>query len=284
MSDGRRPSYLVSRAELAALREAVARRTGVHLRVDSLGLLEARLYSFAHARGLEDVGTLVAAVLAGASSELGQRVIEGLVNGETSFFRDPMLFDELGEWVLPELIARRRALGRLRLWSAACSTGQEPYSLALLLAEQFGDQLAGWDVRIIASDVSRYALARAALGHYDERELSRGLSHARIERWFEPDGHGGASVGRQLRRMIQFQRINLIDPWPQLPPMDLVLIRNVMLYWPIPLRVALARKLQTVVNADAFVTLGGAEVMPRLGEFRGQTHDHWIFYRLAPHP
>lgn len=283
MSDEDGPQHLVSRTELAALRDALAEHTGVHLRHDSLGLLEARLYGFAHERGREDVRGLLDAVVRAPGGELAACVIEALVNGETSFFRDLPMFEELREWVLPELIARRRSQRRLRLWSAACSTGQEPYSLALLLAEDFGEQLAGWDVRILATDISRHSIARAAIGSYSERDLGRGLSDTQIRRWFEPEEGGRARVGPALRQMIQFQRLNLIEPWPQLPPMDLVFVRNVLLYWPVALRVAVARKLATVVQADALVAVGGAEILPRLAEFRPHVPKLWPFFRLDPY-
>src|SRR5262249_3280886 len=143
-------------------------------------------------------------------------------------FRDRRPFEELREVVLPDLLGRRRGERRLNIWCAASSTGQEPYGVALLLREHF-PELAGWRVSILGSDLSREVLARARAGRYSRIEVNRGLPPALLEKYFEPCD-GGWQLRGDVRGMVEYQAINLVRPWPPLPRMDLVLLRNVLIY------------------------------------------------------
>jgi chemotaxis protein methyltransferase CheR len=166
--------------------------------------------------------------------------------------------------VIPDLIQRRRGERRLNVWCAASATGQEPYSVALLLREHF-PQLAGWQVSLLASDLSREALARAREGRFSQIEVNRGLPAALLVKYFEQHGTSW-QLKPDVRRMVDFQEMNLARPWPALPPMDLVLIRNVMIYFDVATKKAILGRLARVLRPDGYLLLGGAETTLNLDD------------------
>jgi chemotaxis protein methyltransferase CheR len=220
-------------------------------------LVEARLAPLARRAGFESLPAFVACLRAGPASGLRQQVVEAMTTNETSFFRDVYPFECLRRSLLPDLLHRRAGERRLTIWSAGCSSGQEPYSVALLLREHF-PTLAGWDVRIIGSDLSQEMLERARQGRYSQAEVNRGLPAQLLVKYFRRQGlewelHDG------VRRMVEFRPLNLIEPWPPLPPLDVVFVRNVLIYFGADTRREVLGKVRRVLRPDGTLFLGGAE-------------------------
>ena len=188
-------------------------------------LVESRLGPLAARLQLGSVADLIGRLRTGRDAALGTRVIEAMVTNETLFFRDVQPFDTLRRTVLPELIRRRAGERRLDVWCAACSTGQEPYSLAILLREYF-PALAAWRVGILATDLSAEVLGRAREGRYTQLEVNRGLPAALLLKYFRQ--HAAVwELADDVRRMVEFRELNLVREWPPLPRFDLVFLRNV---------------------------------------------------------
>jgi chemotaxis protein methyltransferase CheR len=220
-------------------------------------VLDARLTSLARGRNLGDADALVKTLRTAPSPALLDVVIDALTTHETTFFRDGAPFRALEETVLPELLRARASRRLLHIWSAGCSTGQEPYSVAILLRERF-PELDAWDVRIHATDVSKTTLDRAREGRYPERDLRRGLTPAARDKYFARDGEE-YRVSDSVRRMVTWAPMNLAEPWPVTRSYDLVLMRNVLIYLQPELRSrALGRTAQSLAD-DGYLLLGTSE-------------------------
>lgn len=220
-------------------------------------LVESRLTPLARQAGLGSVGELVGRLRADPGNGLATRVVEAMVNTETSFFRDHHPFETLRTAVLPDLIDRRAAERRLSAWSAACSTGQEPYSLALLLREHF-PRLAGWEVGLLGTDVSAEVLARARAGRYSQIEVNRGLPVSFLMKYFRQHGTEW-ELHEDVRRAVEFREMNLARDWPPLPPFDLVFLRNAMIYFDVPTKKAILGRVAKLLRPGGYLLLGGAE-------------------------
>jgi chemotaxis protein methyltransferase CheR len=254
----------LSSADFAYVQTLVRERAAIVLEDRQDYLVEARLSPVARDAGLASVGALVTRLRGSHSDGLHSRVVEAMTTNETSFFRDVHPFDALERHMLPGLIARRSAQRRLSIWSAACSSGQEPYTVAMILADRF-PQLRDWDVRILATDISTQMLQRARTGRFSQLEMNRGLPAARLVRHFTRTGtQWEASVA--LRAAVEFRPLNLVEPWPPIGPVDVVLLRNVLIYFsPATKREILAR-VRRILRPDGFLILGGAETTLGLDE------------------
>jgi len=272
---------LLGATELQWLRHMVLTRTGVVLEEDKVYLIEARLTALADREGFAGVRDLLAGLrMEENDGVLHRAVIESLLVAETSFFRDVHPFDALRDVILPELIARRTLQRTLHLWCAACSSGQEPYSLAILLRENF-PELADWNVRLIASDVSHGILRRAREGAYSALEVNRGLPAPVLVRWFEKVGDRWR-VRDAIRDMIEFRELNLSTAWPSLPVMDVVLLRNALLYFDDPLRRSVFQRVAKVLAPDGVLLLGAGESPQGLApDFSVVTHERTVSFRHA---
>jgi chemotaxis protein methyltransferase CheR len=195
--------------------------------------------------------------LRGGNAVLAAAVTEAMTTNETSFFRDVHPFTALADTVLPELLEARRTHRSLDIWCAAASSGQEPYSIAMLLDEALGGE-AGWSARILASDLSPRMLERTRLGVYTQLEVNRGLPVQRLLRHFGREGHQWRAK-ENLRSMIRTQAINLDGPWPAMPQMDVVLLRNVLIYFDVPTKKRILARVRDVLRPDGYLFLGGAE-------------------------
>jgi chemotaxis protein methyltransferase CheR len=220
-------------------------------------LVESRLTPIAQQLNLGSVSALVGKLRAEASSGLHTRVVEAMVTTETSFFRDHVPFETLRKTVLPQLIAERRTQRALSIWCAASSTGQEPYSIALLIREYF-PELASWKIGLVASDLSSDVLARARAGRFNQIEVNRGLPAPLLVRYFEQ--HGTAwHLNADVRGMVDFRQINLARAWPPLPPMDLIFLRNVMIYFDVETKKSILGRAAQLLRPDGYLVLGGVE-------------------------
>ncbi|WP_157220534.1 CheR family methyltransferase [Flavisphingomonas formosensis] len=241
---------------LAGLLEA---RTGQQLSTGRQWRLDTALVPIMRARGIESVDLLVAALVGGRDARLADAVIEALLNNETSFFRDHGPFQQLMGPVLSRLHSARAGARRLRVWSVGCSTGQEPYSLAMGLAEQ-ADLWRGWTIDIQATDVSRSATARAREGLYTQFEVQRGLPVRQLLRWFDREGEQWRLV-QALREKVRFHVHSLTEPMPLPGMFDVILCRNVLLYFPPPMRRAVLDRLGRAIAPDGVLMLGAGETI-----------------------
>jgi chemotaxis protein methyltransferase CheR len=243
--------------EFDVVRKLLREQSAVVLDKDKQYLVEARLQPLARRRQMATVGELITRLARDGGPELRTEVVEAMVTTETSFFRDHHPFEALRKTGLPELIAKRRAERRLNIWCAASSTGQEPYSLALTIREHF-PELSGWKVMLLSTDISGEMLARAREGVYNQAEVNRGLPAALLVKHFEQRGTDW-QLGEAVRRMVSFQQLNLAGQWPVLPPMDLVLLRNVMIYFDVETKKTILDKLTRTLRPDGYLLLGGSE-------------------------
>ena len=268
-----------SPAAYARLARLLRETAGIVLEAGKEYLVQARLAPIAREEGCASVETLVDR-LDKLESPVRQRVIEAMLTGETQFFRDEHPFECLRQVILPELLQERRAERSLNLWCAAASTGQEPYSLAMLLQDHFTSTM-GWACRLFASDYSAQALQRASEGLYNQLEIERGLPPELLKRHFSREGTQWRLNG-EVRRRVEFRSINLLGPWPKLQPMDLVLLRNVMIYFGDQDKSRVLDKIRTVVRPGGFLLLGASET--RTCPVTGLEQHRWgktVYYRLA---
>jgi chemotaxis protein methyltransferase CheR len=237
--------------------DLVRRESAIVLEPGKEYLVESRLLPVARDAGTDSITGLVRQLRGTTDPELRDQVVEAMTTNETSFFRDVHPFTALADTVLPELLEARRTHRSVDIWCAAASSGQEPYSIAMLLDEALGGE-AGWSARILASDLSPRMLERTRLGVYTQLEVNRGLPVQRLLRHFGREGHQWRAK-ENLRSMIRTQAINLDGPWPAMPQMDVVLLRNVLIYFDVPTKKRILARVRDVLRPDGYLFLGGAE-------------------------
>ncbi|WP_260738024.1 CheR family methyltransferase [Tunturiibacter lichenicola] len=247
----------VSESDYNYLRELVQEQSANLIDPSRNALFDTRLTQIARLSGADNLGDFVTMLKSGRPVHLHRAVAEAMTINETSFFRDLKPFEMLREVILPRLIERRQDSRRLRIWSAASSTGQEAYSLAMVIAEHFPD-LAHWDVKIIGTDISRQVVDYAQKGRYRRLEVNRGLPARMLLKYMTRDGEEW-EVNPQIRSMCEFQYANLCAPLSLLPVFDLVFLRNVLLYFSQQDRRALFREIHRKVAPDGYLVLGNAE-------------------------
>jgi chemotaxis protein methyltransferase CheR len=218
----------------------------------------SRLDPLARERGVGSVAALVE-VLRGedASSPLHDQVIDALTTNETTFFRDINPFESLRSDVLPELIERKARTRTMAIWSAGCSSGQEPYSIAMAIREHFPELLT-WQLSILGTDISASVLDRARRGRYGQLEVNRGLPAHLLVRHFTRAGMEW-EIEEPIRRMVRFQRQNLVEVWPAMPPFDLVFMRNVMIYFDVATKRRVLGRMLGQLGPHGYLLLGAAE-------------------------
>lgn len=249
----------VSPQQLAVLAAFLRRRSGVVVDQSKAYLIEARLQPVLRQRGIPDFETLVQKVRGSREPALEQDVLNAMMTHETSFFRDRSPFETVKR-LLPDLLKRRAVARHLVIWSAAASSGQEAYSLAMLLNEHFRESLAGWSVRILATDFSEPVLARAREGLYTDFEVARHLPVELRDRYFVRL-QGKWSITHECRKYVEFRQMNLLAPWQGVPPCDIAFLRNVLIYFDVPTRASVLAKMRLTVRPDGALFLGGAETM-----------------------
>ena len=246
--------------DLTLIRDLVLRRSGIVLDEGKAYLIEARVTTLARKLGLPTVEALVAKLRdprPGDPVRAVDAVVEAMTTNETSFFRDGLPFDAFRLHAVPDLLARRSAERKLTIWSAASSTGQEAYALAMLLREHF-PQLASWTVTFVASDLSTDVLAKAKAGRYTATDIGRGMPPALLAKHFRRDGDE-YEVSADLRRMIDFRQINLLEAWPTLPKFDVVFVRNVLIYFNAETKRKILGRIRGTMRPDGYLFLGAAE-------------------------
>ncbi len=240
------------------LRKLLKDRSGLVLSADKQYLVESRLLPVARKGGINGLGDLVQKLKSG-NEKLTTAVVEAMTTNKSFFFRDKIPFDHFREAILPPLLRARASQRRLRIWCAAASTGQEPYSLAMCLKEQ-GSQLAGWRVEIIGTDLSLEVLEKAKAGIYSQFEVQRGLPIQMLVKYFAPAGELW-QLSSELRGMVQYRPLNLLQDFSHLGSFDVIFCRNVLIYFDQDTKIAVLNRIARVVEADGFLVLGAAETV-----------------------
>ena len=245
------------------LRKLLKERSGLDLSPDKQYLVESRLLPMARRLGLAGIPDLVQKMKGGAEP-ITKDVIEAMTTNETFFFRDKVPFDHLREEILPSLLQARAARRSLRIWSAACSTGQEPYSIAMCLKEA-GAALSGWRVEIVATDLSLGVLEKSKSGLFSQFEVQRGLPIQLLMKYFKQAGEVW-EINPEIRAMVQFRQLNLLQDFSQLGSFDLIFCRNVLIYFDQPTKSAIFGRLAQRLESDGYLALGAAETVVGLTE------------------
>lgn len=268
----------ISPANYAFLQNQVHRDSGIVLDDTKLYLLEARLAPLVEEQKLRTLDDLCALLKATDSVALRQRVVEALTTNETLFFRDAAAFEALQSQVLPALVSKRSAVRRLNLWSAAASSGQEAYSLAMMLLEM---DLRGWELRVWGTDLNRQMIDRARGGRYLQIEVNRGLPARYLVKYFKRHGLEW-QISDAVRAMVEFAPFDLRDSMSAFGPFDLVLCRNVLIYFDVETRKKILSGIRQVLSPGGLLLLGCAENTFNLSnEFQTVPHGTAIFYRAG---
>ncbi len=257
-------------ATFARIQTLVRDRSAIVLEPGKEYLVEARLSPIARAHGLANIDELCLRVERG-HRQLEDDVVEAMTTNETSFFRDFYPFAALREQILPELRVTRASSRRLDIWCAASSTGQEPYSIAMMIRDHFPEMAASWNIQILATDLSRSVLARARAGRYRQPEVNRGTEAQHLINHFTREGMDWV-LKDHIRKMVRFEPLNLIGQWPAMGPFDVIFVRNVLIYFDADSKCKILDRAAGRLARDGYLFLGGAETPPT---------NHTLFERTA---
>ena len=240
------------------IRRLVHERAAIVLEDSKSYLVTARLTPLAEREGYQSLGELVETLRKAPSySPLVKSVVEAMTTNETSFFRDVAPFDAFRSEVLPAITKINASRRQLNMWSAACSSGQEPYSVLIEMREHF-PELADWKVAFHASDLSSEMCDRTREGIYSQLEVNRGLPARLLVKYFRRKGMKW-QVKDELRKLLVVQEVNLVQPWPSFPTFDVVFMRNVMIYFNVATKRDILARLRRILRPGGFLFLGGAE-------------------------
>jgi len=238
--------------------ELVSTNSGIQIRPEKTYLLESRLKELARARGLKDVEGLYREASRKLTPRLRDEIIDAMTTNETYFFRDQHPFEALRKVVIPELKELRKNEKSLKFWSAAASTGQEAYSLAMIIHEYF-PELLSWRVNILATDISQESLRKGQIGVYSQIEVNRGLPVTYLVKYFKQNDTRWI-INEKLRRMVTFRRMNLVEPFPPgFGPFDVVFCRYVLIYFSPEIKKQVLEKIARVMKPRGYLFLGATE-------------------------
>ena len=238
------------------VREMVRQQSAIVLEPGKEYLVESRLQSLARTEGFSSLEQFLAELRV-RPALLQKKVVEAMTTNETSFFCDLHPFDALKTGIVPELAQRNAAARRIDIWCAACSSGQEPYTVAMTLMESL-PQPESWTIRIVATDLSSEMLERTRQGRYSQLEVNRGLPAPLLVKYFQKQGTEW-QVHERLRKFVDVRPLNLIEPWAAMPTFDIVFLRNVLIYFDVPTKRTILGRVRKVMRPDGFLFLGGAE-------------------------
>lgn len=261
------------------VRQLVRDRAAIVLEDGKQYLVHNRLSLLARREGLASAQEVIDRLLASPDGALQRKVVEAMTTTETLFFRDGKPYEALRKTILPELLRLRATERKLQIWSGACSSGQEPYSVGMLVREYF-PALATWDVRLIATDISTEMLARSRAGRYSQLEVNRGLPRELLAKYFDKV-EAEWQIRGDLRRMVEFRELNLAGSWSAVPPVDLILMRNVLIYFDVETKRRVLSKIRRVLRPGGILMLGTAETTMNLDDgFELLRSDGTSYYRL----
>jgi chemotaxis protein methyltransferase CheR len=245
------------------LRKLLKDRSGLDLSSDKQYLIESRLLPLARKCSLSGISELVQKMKGGSASIVAQ-VVEAMTTNETFFFRDKVPFDHFRQSIMPAMLKARAGRKSVRIWCAAGSTGQEPYSIAMCLKEM-GASLAGWRTEIVATDLSQEVLEKSRAGLYSQFEVQRGLPIQMLVKYFKQTGEFW-QINPEIRSMVQHRQLNLLHDFSQLGTFDVVFCRNVLIYFDQDTKIGIFNRLARLMEPDGFLVLGAAETVVGLTE------------------
>ncbi|MSU60938.1 MAG: protein-glutamate O-methyltransferase CheR [Pedosphaera sp.] len=270
----------ITSQEFDFVRRLISTSSGITLEDGKEYLVDMRLASVARQFEISSVSDLIARMQSPSETRLHRPVVDAMTTNETSFFRDLHPFDAVRTDLLPEMMKLRAAERKLTIWCGASSTGQEPFTLAMLIREHF-PELARWKVEIVATDISGAVLAKAREGIFSQLEVNRGLPATYLIKYFQT-GAKGWRLKDDILKMVDFRYLNLIEKWPEMPSCDLVFMRNVMIYFKIEIKKAILRKIANVMRSDGYLLLGGSETTLNLDDaYQRVPVGKTICYRLG---
>jgi len=240
------------------LRKLLKDRSGLDLSADKQYLIESRLLPLSRKEGLAGISELVQK-MKGGSTSLTTQVVEAMTTNETFFFRDKVPFDHFRDAIMPEILKARAGRKSLRIWCAAGSTGQEPYSLAMCLKEMSA-AISGWRIEILATDLSQEVIEKSRAGIYSQFEVQRGLPIQMLVKYFKQNGELW-QVNPDIRAMIQHRQLNLLHDFTQLGTFDVIFCRNVLIYFDQDTKINIFNRLAKIIEPDGFLVLGAAETV-----------------------
>jgi chemotaxis protein methyltransferase CheR len=246
-------------ADFSFLRTFLQQKAGIALGSDKLYLADSRLSILCRRRGEGSIDALMQHLRQGRDPELETAVVDAMTTNETLFFRDQTPFTLFRDILLPEKLAANRAQRSLRIWCAAVSSGQEAYSLAMILTEM-AEKLAGWRIELLGTDISGEIIAKARTGAYSQFEVQRGLPIQMLLKHFTQQGDKW-QVSNELRAMVQFRQHNLLEASEAFGRFDIIFCRNVLIYFDLPTRARVLAKLAQHIAADGVLILGAAETV-----------------------
>jgi len=253
----------VTPADYDYLRKLLKDRSGLILSADKQYLVESRLTPLARKAGIATLGELVSKLKA-SNERLTVDVVEAMTTNESFFYRDKVPFDHFKDAIMPSLIASRAKERRIRIWCAAASTGQEPYSLAMCLKDM-KDKIAGWRVDIVGTDLSTEVLEKAKAGLYSQFEVQRGLPIQMLVKHFVQTGDTW-QISPEIRAMVQYKPLNLLADFAHLGNFDVVFCRNVLIYFDQETKIGVLNRIAKMLEGDGFLVLGAAETVVGLTE------------------
>jgi len=241
------------------LRKLLRERSGLVLAAEKQYLAESRLVPVARRHGMNSLGELIEQLRNKAPVALTTEVVEAMTTNETFFFRDKLPFDHFRQTMMPALLAARAREKRIRIWCTAASTGQEPYSLAMIL-RGLGAAIAGYRIEIVATDLSSEVLEKAKVGIYTQFEVQRGLPVQLLVKFFDQRGETW-QLAPELRSMVQFRPLNLLNDFSSLGTFDIVFCRNVLIYFDQDTKIAVLNRIARQMPEDGYLVLGAAETV-----------------------
>jgi chemotaxis protein methyltransferase CheR len=244
-------------------------------------LIEGRLSGLVEEIGSNSFSGLLQRAKSDTSRAIQRRIIDAITTNETLFFRDTAPFELLRHKIVPDLIDRRARTGsaRIRVWSAACSTGQEIYSIAILLKELLGDT-ERYGVRLLGTDISDDAVSRASRGWYNPTEINRGLSEPLRDKYFV-QARNGWQIRDEIRAIVSFRHQNLMQDWSSLGKFEIVFCRNVAIYFTNPDKISLFRRIERVLEPGGYLVVGAMESLTGLcPQFESKRHLRSVYYQV----
>lgn len=269
----------ITNEEFDYISHFVEQRTGIVLEKGKEYLVEGRLMPLVRKEGQASLTDLIERLKTGALAEpLARRVCEAMTTNETSFFRDVHPFEVLKNHVLPPLIDRRRSCRELNIWCAASSTGQEPYTIAMILMESF-PELKDWKIWFLATDIATDVLNKARSGRFTQLEVNRGLPANLLVKYFKREGMEW-EISPQIRKLIDFREMNINGPWVPMPRLDLIFMRNILIYFSVETKRQILGKARKLLRDDGGLFLGGAETTLNIdSSYERVPYDRSGFYR-----
>ena len=239
------------------IRQLVRDRAAIVLDKNQNYLIVNRLQTLVEQEHLESLPQLITKARSSTGGYLATKIVEAMTTNETSFFRDVAPFACLQELVLPTLINARTEQNQLNMWCGACSTGQEPYSIAILLKDNFPD-LDNWDITFFATDLNSKVLEKTQTGLYSQVEVNRGLPVKYLVKYFQRKGLRW-EISSDIKNMLELSTLNIIDPWPNMGLLDIIFMRNILIYFDVETKKTILHRVKSILAPDGYLFLGGAE-------------------------